>query len=46
MDRHGVAPQASQVQHITNSSNGLQLVGKNWVSRFIKRYSETKSTYS
>ena len=48
----GAAPRPSHVQDMANillSQNGsvnTQPVGKNWVSSFIKRHNEIKTTYS
>ena len=52
MDRRGAAPRPSHVQDMANillSQNGsvnTQPVGKNWVSSFIKRHNEIKTSYS
>ena len=52
MDRRGAAPQPAHIQDMANlllqerDSADIQPVGQNWVSNFIKRHNEIKTTYS
>jgi len=52
MDRRGAAPRPSHVQDMANillagrGSTNYQPIGKNWVSNFIKRHDEVKTSYS
>ncbi|ODM24077.1 hypothetical protein SI65_01667 [Aspergillus cristatus] len=52
MDRRGAAPRPSHVQDMANillaarGSTNNQPIGKNWVSNFIKRHDEHKTSYS
>ena len=52
MDRRGAAPRPSHVQEMANillSGHGSSIhqpIGKNWVSSFVKRHDELKTSYS
>jgi Tc5 transposase-like DNA-binding protein/Psq-like protein len=52
MDRRGAAPRQSMVREMANillakrGSVAFQLVGRNWVSNFVKRYDELASRFS
>ena len=52
MDRRGAAPRPSHVQEMANillsgrGSSTHQPIGKNWVSGFVKRHDELKTSYS
>ena len=50
MDRRGAAPRPAHIQDMANllerSSTDIQPTGKNWVSNFIKRHDEIKTSYS
>src|SRR5699024_9774467 len=52
MDRRGAVPRPSHVQYMANillsqhGSTNTQPIGKNWVSSFIKRHNEIKTSYS